>query len=83
MGVFVFIFGKDKLSFYISTALWLRKYDGFFIFFCASLGEAPSFWFSTLPVLGAIDLVNVEIKRFDLTRDHVIEVSRDCMGGVP
>ena len=28
-------------------------------------------------VLGTVDLVNVEIKRFDLTRDHVIDVSRD------
>ena len=28
-------------------------------------------------VLEAMGLVNVEIKRFDLTRDHVIDVSRD------
>ena len=54
----------------------------FFNFFCASLGGAPSFWFSTLPVFGAMDLVNVEIKRFGLTRDHVIDVSRDFVDEV-
>ena len=25
----MFVFGKHKLSFYIETALWLRKYDSF------------------------------------------------------
>ena len=33
-------------------------------------------------VLGAVGLVDVEIKRFDLTRDHVINVSRDFVGEV-
>ena len=55
----MFIFGKHKLSFYISTALWLRKYDGFN--FSSNhtieasrdfLGGAPSSWFSTLPSFG-------------------------------
>ena len=27
VGIFVFILGEHKLSFYISTALWLRTYD--------------------------------------------------------
>ena len=31
-------------------------------------------------VLRAVDLVNVEIKRFDLTRNHVIDASRDFVG---
>ena len=26
-GIFMFIFGEHKLSFYISIALWLRRYD--------------------------------------------------------
>ena len=43
---------------------------------------APSSWFTTLPVLGAMGLLNVEIKRFDLTRDHVIDASRDFVGKV-
>ena len=30
VGIFVFIFGEHKLSFYISTAVWLRKYDVFY-----------------------------------------------------
>ena len=29
VGIFVFIFGQHKLSFYISTALRLSKYDVF------------------------------------------------------
>ena len=29
VGIFVFIFGEHKLSFYISMVLWLRKYDVF------------------------------------------------------
>ena len=56
VGIFVFVFSKHKLSCYISTALWLRKY-GVFDFSGDHttevprdfLGGAPSFWFSTLP----------------------------------
>ena len=29
VGIFVFIVGERKLSFYISMALWLMKYDAF------------------------------------------------------
>ena len=46
VGIFVFIFGEHKLSFYISTALWLRKYDV-----------------------------------FDLSRDYIVEVSSEFLGG--
>ena len=53
------IFDRLKLSFYISTALWLRKYDGFDFSRDQTsevsrdfLGGAPSFWFSTLPSSG-------------------------------
>ena len=56
----MFIFDKHKLSFYISTALWLRKYDDF-----------------DFSRDRAVDLVDVEIKRFDLICDHVIDISRD------
>ena len=48
-----------------------------------------TFWVSfrhpnsaTCQVLGVMDLVNVEIKRFDLTRDQVIDVSRDLVGEI-
>ena len=82
-------FGKGKLSFYISTALRLKKYDGFDFLRDHTievsrdfLGGAPSSWINTLPVLGTMDLANVEIKRFDLTRDHVIDISRDFVGEV-
>ena len=33
--------------------------------------------------LGAMGLVNAETKRFDLSRDHVNDVSRGFAGGVP
>ena len=32
VGIFVFIFGEHKLSFYISTALWLKKYGVYVTF---------------------------------------------------
>ena len=32
--------------------------------------------------LRTMNLVNVQTKRFDLTRDHVIDVSRDFVGQV-
>ena len=30
VGIFMFIFGEHKLSFYNSTVLWFRKYDVFY-----------------------------------------------------
>ena len=33
-------------------------------------------------VLGGVDLLNVEKKRFDLTRDHGIDVLREFVGEV-
>ena len=82
-------FGKGKLFFYISTALRLRKYDGYDFLRDHTievsrdfLGGAPSSWINTLPVLGTMGLANVEIKCFDLTRDHVIDISRDFVGEV-
>ena len=57
--IFVFILGKDKLSFYISTVLWLMTYDVFDFSGDHTievsrelLGGAPSSWFSTLPNFG-------------------------------
>ena len=56
---FVFIFDKHKLSFYISTVVWLRKYDAFDFSRDQTievprdiLGGVPSSWFRTLPSLG-------------------------------
>ena len=56
VGIFVFIFGEHKLSFYISMVLWLRKYDVFDFPFDHTievsrdfLGGAPSSWVSILP----------------------------------
>ena len=70
-GIFMFIFGEHKLSFYISTALWLRRYDISDFSHdltikvsCDFLGGVPSSWFSTLPSLVLMNLVNVDIKRF-------------------
>ena len=67
----MFIFGEHKLFFYISMALWLRRYDIFDFsrdltleMLCKFLGGAPSSWFSTLPSFGVMNLVNVDIKRF-------------------
>ena len=34
-------------------------------------------------VLGTMGLMNAETKRFDLSRDHVNDVSRGFAGGVP
>ena len=58
----MFIFGEHKLSFYISTVLWLRKYDVFDFPFDHTIEVSRDF----LPyqVLRAMSLVNVEIKRF-------------------
>ena len=67
----MFIFCKHKLSFYISTALWLRKYavfdfsrDHTIEVSREFLGGARCPDSAPYQVLGAIGLVNVEIKRF-------------------
>ena len=59
VGIFLFIFGECKLSFYIWTALWLKKYDVFYFspdntieLSRDILGWAPSSWVSTLPSFG-------------------------------
>ena len=59
VGIFKFIFGKHKLSFYISLALWLRRYNVFDFSRDLTievsrdfLGRASSSWFSTLPSFG-------------------------------
>ena len=59
VGIFVFIFGEHKFSFYISTVLWLRKYDVFDFPFDHTievsrdfLGGAPSSRVSTLLSFG-------------------------------
>ena len=56
---FCVYFGKYKLSFYISTVLWLRKYDDFDFSRDHTnevsrdfLGRTPSSWSSTLPSFG-------------------------------
>ena len=55
VGIFVFSFREHKLCFYISTALWLRKYvfdfsrNHTFELPRDFLGGVPSSWFSTLP----------------------------------
>ena len=56
VGIFMIIFGEHKLSFYISIALWLRRYDVFDFSRDLTievsrdfLGRASSSWFSTLP----------------------------------
>ena len=61
-GIFMFIFGEHKLSFYISIALWLRRYDISDFSHdltikvsCDFLGGVPSSWFSTLPSFGAYE----------------------------
>ena len=49
VGIFVLIFGEYKFSLYISTVLWVRKYDVFYFPFDHTievsrdfLGGAPS-----------------------------------------
>ena len=51
VGIFMFIFGEHKLSFYISIVLWLCSYD-VFDFFTWLFGWGPISWFSTLPSFG-------------------------------
>ena len=59
VGIFVFILGEHKLSFYISTVVWLRTYDVFDFSGDHTievsrelLGEPTSSLFSTLPSFG-------------------------------
>ena len=51
-GIFMFIFGEHKLCFYISIALWLRRWDVFDFSHDLTLKCHVS-WFSTLPSFGA------------------------------
>ena len=51
-GIFMFIFGEHKLCFYISIALWLRRWDVFDFSHELTLKCHVS-WFSTLPSFGA------------------------------
>ena len=58
-GIFESILGEHKLSFYILTALWLRKYDIFYFSGDHTIevsrdfvGWIPSSWFITLPSFG-------------------------------
>ena len=51
-GIFMFIFGEHKLCFYISIALWLRRWDVFYFSRDLTLKCHVS-WFSTLPSFGA------------------------------
>ena len=90
VDIFMFIFGEHKLSFYISIVLWLRRYDVFYFSRDLPLKCHVNFWVgsthpdsATYQVLGIMNLVNVDIKRFDLSRDHVIDASRDFVGGIP
>ena len=67
----MFIFGEHKFSFYISTVLWLRKYDVFDFPFDHTIEVSRDFLdgpphpeSAPYQVLGAMGLVNLEIKRF-------------------
>ena len=64
----MFIFSKRKLSFYISIALWLRKYDVLDFSRDRTIELSRDFLVGALSpdsapyqVLGVIHLVNVEI----------------------
>ena len=83
----MFIFDKHKLFFYISRALWLRKYGSFGFSRDDTIEMSRDFLGGPADpdsppyqVLETVGLVNVEIKGFDLTRDYVIDVSRDFVG---
>ena len=59
VGIFVFIFGEQKLYFYISTVMWLTKYDMLDLSLehtievsCDVLDGASSSWVNTLPSFG-------------------------------
>ena len=71
VGIFVFIFGELKLSFYISTVLWLRKSSVFDFPFDHTihvsrdfLGAARSSWVSTLPSFGGLGSCDCGDKTF-------------------
>ena len=71
VGIFIFISGEHKLSFYISIALCLKRYDVFDFSRDRTievsgdlLGGDPSSWFSFLSSFGDHGPWNVDIKRF-------------------
>ena len=85
----MFIFGEHKLSFYISVALWLRRYDIFGFSCDLTMKCHVTFWVppthpdsAPYQVLGLMKLVNVD-NVFDVSRDHMIDASRDFVDGVP
>ena len=90
VGNFMFIFGERKLSFYISTALWLRKYDFSDFKKTTQFKCHVTFWVG-LPqpnsalyqVLGTMGFVNVEIKRFDVSLDHLTDCHLTLWVGFP
>ena len=90
VGIFMFIFGEHKLSFYISIALWLRRYDvsdfsrdrtievsrDFFRWGPFILIQHPNkFW-------GSWTLWMWSWNVFDLPRDPVVDASREFVGEV-
>ena len=96
---FCVYFRECKLSFYISTALWLRKYDIFY-FSPDNTIEVSRDFFGGAPYIlsqhptkfwGPWALWMWRQKVFDLSRDHVndvshdhnIDVSRGLVGGFP
>ena len=83
VSIFVFILGAcTRIPFFISRALWLRKYEAFDFSDEHTievsrdfLGRAPSSWFSTLPSFGAHGPCECGDKTFlicHVTRDRCI-----------
>ena len=58
VGIFVLTSGEHKLYFFISTAMWLRKYDVFDLSLDHKIEVSRDF------LGGATGLVNKEIKNF-------------------
>ena len=48
---------------------------------CEFMGRSPPWWFTTLPCLVAIGLIEVESHVIDTSENHVIEVSSIFMSG--
>ena len=91
VSILVFIFGECKLSFYISTALWLKKYD-VFLFFNWQYNWSVTWLFGWDPFIlsqhptkfcGPWASWMWRQNVFNLSRDHMNVVSRDFAGGVP
>ena len=84
VDIFVFFWREHKFSFYIWTALWLRKYDVLY-FSNDNTNEVSRDFVSVIPSsyvtnwlsLGSTDLWKWRYNVFDLSRDHVVDVSRD------